>query len=375
MFFLFCFLLTLFSCTSAPEPVLPEPVPPESVLSESVPQDTVEAVTNRDNLGEEEEKEEEFFTYGEIPENAENLPILNFTEVWGYLIAGREQALKLNYPLSDLVYFGAEIDTYGKLTDVPNRRKLGRFPGRVHLVAACNSRSLAHFILEPESAVHRQLVEDLLEAAGPYDGLQIDFELIPARDGDRFLSFLQELRNGLGDKLFTIALPARRKTLSDDVFDYQKIKPLVDRIFVMAYDEHWSTSEPGSIASLGWCRSVAEYALKTVGPEKLVMGLPFYGRTWGSFNPFRAYFHSGIERIRSENAITEVVRENGIPTFSYETTVKVTVYYEDIYSLSFRGGMYRDMGVKAIGFWSLGQEDSTIWNFLKITEKDADSNS
>jgi spore germination protein YaaH len=346
MVLLVCFLLTLFSCASAPV------LPPD-----------YEETAGRDNLGADGE-ESEYFSYGEIPEGAENLPVLHFTEIWGYLVAGREQALKLNYPLSDLVYFGAEIDTYGKLTDVPSRQKISRFPGRLHLVAACNSRSLAHFILEPGSAVRRQLVADLLAASEPYDGLQIDFELIPAKDGDNFLSFLGELRNGLGDKMFTIALPARRKTLSDDVFDYEKIKPLVDRIFVMAYDEHWAASEPGSIASLDWCRSVAEYALETVGPEKLIMGLPFYGRTWGSFNPFRAYFHSGIERIRNENAIAEVGRENGVPTFSYETTVKVTVYYEDIYSLSLRGSMYRDMGVKSIGFWSLGQEDPNIWNFL-----------
>jgi spore germination protein YaaH len=345
MVFLLCFFFTLFSCTSAP--VLP---------------DNEEITADRDN--EDEEEEDEYFSYGNIPEDAENLPVLHFTEIWAYLVAGREQALKLNYPLSDLVYFGAEIDTYGKLTSVPNRQKLSRFPGRLHLVVACNSRSLAHFILEPESAVRRQLVADLLAASGPYDGLQIDFELIPPRDGDNFISFLGELRNGLGDKMFTIALPARLKTLSDDVFDYGRIKPLVDRIFVMAYDEHWSTSEPGSIASLDWCRSVAEYALKTVGPEKLIMGLPFYGRTWGSFNPFRAYFHSGIERIRDENAIAGINRENGIPTFSYETTVKVTVYYEDIYSLNLRGSMYRNMGVTSIGFWSLGQEDSNIWNFL-----------
>jgi spore germination protein YaaH len=132
----------------------------------------------------------------------------------------------------------------------------------------------------------------------------------------------------------------------------------------MAYDEHWSGSEPGPIASLGWCRAVAEHALKTIGPDKLIMGMPFYGRTWGSFNPSRAFFYSGIERIRGENAVDTVDRENGVPFFSYETSITVTVYYEDVYSLALKGSLYRDLGVAAVGFWSLGQEDPRVWNLF-----------
>jgi spore germination protein YaaH len=260
------------------------------------------------------------------------------------------------------VYFGAEIDSYGALTDVPDPAKLSRFSGRLHLALACNSRGLTHFVLEPGSAARRRLAADLLKASGNFDGLHIDFELIPARDGANFISFLAELREGLGDKLFTIALPARRRALENDVFDYAALAPLADRVLVMAYDEHWSAGEPGPIASLDWCRSVAEYALKTIGPDKLIMGMPFYGRSWGSFNPSRAFFHSGIERIRGENAVDAVGREGGVPTFSYETAITVTVYYEDVHSLALKGTLYRDMGVAALGFWSLGQEDPRVWD-------------
>jgi hypothetical protein len=304
--------------------------------------------------------------YPETPEGFENLPVSSFGEIWAYLISGQEQALKAGYPISDIGYFGAEIDSYGQLVDVPNPRKIAPFPGRIHLVVTCDSRGLTHFILEPGSRARRQLVADLLEAARPYNGLQIDFELVPQRDGDAFRSFLAELRSGLGEKLLTIALPARTRTLEDDRYDYRKILPLVDRILVMAYDEHWSTSEPGPIASMNWSQSVASYAIQTIGPEKLVMGLPFYGRTWGNVNPSRAFFHSGIERIKNEQGITEIRRENGIPTFSYEVPLTITAYYEDEYSLSARLDMYRTMGVRAAGFWRLGQETPLIWELLRL---------
>jgi hypothetical protein len=312
------------------------------------------------------EAEEEVFAEVEIPPYTEVLSVSSFGEIWGYLISGREEDLDLAYPLSDVAYFGAEIDSYGKLTGVPNRRNISRYMGRVHMVVACNSRSLTHFVLEEGSAVRRALVADLLDAAQNYDGLQIDFEYVPARDGAAFRTFLSELKKGLEGRMLTAALPARNRTLQNDVYDYAKILPLVDRILVMAYDEHWSGSAPGPVASMRWCRAVASYALDVVGEEKLIMGLPFYGRAWGDTNPSKAYVFSGIERIKKENNVHEIRRSEGIPTFSYEIPVSVTVFYEDDFSLSVRMEMYRSLGVKAIGFWRLGQESPTMWNIVEL---------
>ena len=300
-----------------------------------------------------------------MPDGA-NLPVSHYREVWAYLVAGREQALNLNFPISDLVYFGAEVDSYGKLVDIPDFKKIAHFKGRKHFVAACNSRSLTHFVLAEGSAERKILIRDLLAAATPYDGLQIDFEYVPARDGETFLSFLRELRAGLGRRMFTLALPARTQTIKDDVYDYEKIKTLADRILVMAYDEHWSTSKPGPIASMGWCQRVAKHAIDAIGTEKLIMGLPFYGRSWGSINANKAYIHSTIEEIKKEQKIAEIQRENGIPTFKYESSMSVTVYYEDDYSLSARLEMYKKLGVTAVGFWRLGQETQAFWPVIAL---------
>jgi spore germination protein YaaH len=134
----------------------------------------------------------------------------------------------------------------------------------------------------------------------------------------------------------------------------------------MAYDEHWSGSKPGPIATMAWCRNVANYALQVIGKDKLIMGIPFYGRAWGSDNPAGAYIYSSIERIKNENHITEVRRENGIPTFDYQVPVSVNVYYEDDYSLAVRMDLYRSLGTKAVGFWRLGQETPAVWNLIRL---------
>ncbi len=296
----------------------------------------------------------------------ENLPVSSFGEVWAYLLSGREETFQSSFPISDLGYFGAEVDTYGKLINVPDPQKIADFSGRVHMVVTCNNYSLSHFVLEPESEVRRQLITDLLAAADSYDGLQIDFEMIPARDGDTFISFLWELRNGLQNKMFTIALPARTRTIENNVYNYAKIAPIVDRILVMAYDEHWSTSKPGPIASMEWCNNVAKYAQSVIEPEKLIMGIPFYGRTWGDYSTNRAFLNSGIEQIKRDNGVTEVERLDGVPYFSFEIPITITTFYEDDVSLSIRMEMYKSMGVKAIGFWCLGQESPTFWNYLRL---------
>jgi len=302
-----------------------------------------------------------------IHRSEQTLPVTSFREIWGYVMVGREADLKKELPLTDVGYFGAEVDMYGALSKVPNRQNLPPFDGRVHLVVTCGNYALTYFTLMPGSSQRRELIADLIAAVKNYDGLNIDFENIPARSGDAFLSFLRDLKAGLPkDKIFSIALYARTKAIANDVYDYEKIKPFVDKIFIMAYDEHWTRSDPGPIASLRWCRSVAEYALRVIGPEKLIMGIPFYGRAWEEKNHHVALIYSSTEKLIDTYKVKEIRRENGIPTFDYVANLGVKVYFEDEHSISTRMEMYKSMKVNAIGFWRIGQETPKVWDIIQL---------
>jgi hypothetical protein len=340
------FVLMFAGCTSAAKKNAPEGIPPEERPSPDLLPGGGDPAPRSDSGG--------------------MFPRSGFDEIWAYLVQGREAALRAGLPVSDLGYFGAEVNSYGKLVSVPNPRDIPPFDGRVHLVVKCDGYSLTHFVLKPGSPERRELVADLLEAAKNFDGLQIDFEYIPVRDRESFFSFLGELRAGLGDKFFSAALKARTMALNNDVHDYARIAPLVDRILVMAYDEHWSGSPPGPIAGMDWCRDAASYALSVIGGEKLIMGLPFYGRAWIEPSPARAYTYPQIETLLEENGVREIQREGEIPSFTYEIPVRVTGYYEDSASLAARLRMYRDMAIRAVGFWRLGQEDPGVWNALEL---------
>lgn len=299
----------------------------------------------------------------------DELPVLEFKEIWAYVVAGRESSVVKDLPITDIAYFGAEVDSYGKICDVPRRSGIpSHFTGRVHLVIACSSRSLTHFVLKPGSDERKEYIADIITATKNFDGINIDLEYVPQRGSDAFITFIQELREGLTkDKMLTICVPARTRKLETDIYDYDRITPLVDRVFVMAYDEHWSGSRPGSVASLAWCRRVAEYSVNAIGQEKLIMGLPFYGRAWGDYNPSRALIYTTIENIIKDEHVKDIRYESGIPYFEYEKNVKVRVFFEDEYSLVSRMNMYKTMGIDSVGFWRLGQETAEVWKHLKIT--------
>jgi len=309
------------------------------------------------------DKEVEVF----IQRSEQTLPVTSFREIWGYVVVGREEGLTKDLPLTDVCYFGAEVDMYGALSKVPNRQNLPEFNGKVHLAVTCSSNALTYFTLMPGSSQRKALIADLITATKNYDGLNIDFENIPSRSGEAFLSFLRELKAGLPkEKIFSIALYARVKAIANDVYDYEKIKPIVDKIFIMAYDEHYTRSDPGPIASIKWCRNVADYSLRVIGDEKLIMGIPFYGRAWEDKNHHVALIYSSTEKLIDTYKVREIKRENGIPTFDYVANLGVKVYYEDEHSISTRMEMYKSMKVKAIGFWRLGQETPKVWEIIQL---------
>lgn len=291
-----------------------------------------------------------------------------FNEIWGYIYEGDMKAYNITLPISDLCVFGAGLNTSGRLYGVPARKSFNSFPGRVHLVVAeVSNTALTHLCLDPELPLRNQLIQDILIASQEFDGLQIDFELVLPADKKAFLSFLTELKKGMGKKPLSVAVPARTRKLASDAYDYIQLNTIVDRVIVMAYDEHWSGSKPGPIASLDWGKRVSWWALSCFGSEKLVMGLPFYGRAWADINPAKAYRHPSIQNLIQEKDITSITRENEIPYFVYEQPVQVTVYFEDSHSTFFRARMYEDSQVKNIAFWKIGQEDPLVWNRLSLS--------
>lgn len=288
-------------------------------------------------------------------------------ESWGYVMTDREKYFSNDMPITDLCYFSADVNSYGELSSIPNPKRFSTFKGRIHLVVTCTGRALTHFSIDPNGKCRQGIINAIAAASKDYDGIQIDFENVGARDKDNFILFLKDVKKALPEgKIFSIALAARTKSYSDDIYDYKKIAPLVDKVLIMAYDEHWSGGSAGPVASMEWCQKVAKYASSIIPKEKLIMGLPFYGRSWANETYASAWIFTTMERIMKEHNITSVERKDSIPYFDFDAKVHVTAYYDDAYSLVTRCRMYKDLGIDNVGFWRIGQEDVSFWKWLEI---------
>ena len=311
------------------------------------------------------DEEEEASPFAYLHDLPEGEPVV-FHEVWGYVMQDREDELHDDMPITDICYFSADINAYGEIESIPKAEKLKAYKGRKHFVVTCESRSLTHFVIDPQYGVSKKLIDTIAKGIKDYDGVQIDFELVPKKDGKHFRDFLSSLRARIGEKKWlTVALPARTRTLENDVYDYAKIAPLVDRIIIMAYDEHWSTSAPGAIASMDWCERIADYAKTVLPKKKLVMGLPFYGRTWQDETLGKAWYFSGINRVMNENKAHVIEREDWVPMFTFKKEITVTGYFDDAVSLVARLRMYADKDIDRVAFWRIGQEDASFWDWLE----------
>ena len=290
----------------------------------------------------------------------------SFAEVWGFALQNRSEEIDLDAPLTDIALFTATLNNYAELDAVPRRSVLSSFAGRVHLTFACDSRALVHFVLDKDIGFRKGFEGSLAEAAADFDGLCIDMEYIPARDRENFLTFLRDMKKLIGGKIFSVCVPARTRTVSDDIFPYKTIGEIADRVIIMAYDEHWSTSSPGPVASYAWCANVADYALTVIPKEKIVMGLPFYGRMWMEERHAGAWYFSGINRKMLENRVAQVERdEGGVAKINYTAAVNIIGYFDDTYSLLKKCRLYEEKKINNISFWRLGQEDTLFWQWIK----------
>ena len=306
-------------------------------------------------------------------ENSSSRPI-SFKEVWGYVMIGEESSFSNDYPITDVGYFVNAVNNFSDFIPVPSRKeKFPDYKGRIHLVSSVDSRAQTHLLLDPKLKLRDRIIRQLVKECKDYDGLQIDWELVMKEDDENFWSFLKLLKRKLKGKMLTVAIPARLKTLERDAYDYAKLSKIVDKIIVMAYDEHWSTSTPGPIASVAWCKKIADYAKTVIPEDKLVMGCPFYSRAWSSLRwSSQAYRMYRLDDIIKANKVSVFKKSSdGDRSFSYDVKSTITVFYDNVESSVQRCQSYKDNEISRLAFWRVGQEIPEFWKNLSITDENS----
>ena len=290
-----------------------------------------------------------------------------FREVWGYLMKGEEKEITGREPFTDVLYFGVRVNRSGRISGsgCPPRLSFSGDRPRVHLVVyRLTGPDVLHSCLGGGRQARELLIGDIAACAEKFDGIQVDFESLRPEDGPAYLDFLAELKPRLSGRMLSVAVPPRLIKPENDAYDYGALSAIADRVVVMAYDQHWETSAPGAIASLSWCGSVAAYAADYIPPEKLVMGLPLYGRAWQERKVNRAVNYRTARELMKRRGARKTGSADAGPAFEYVERVMVRVYFEDMDSLRAKLRLYRRRGVSSVAFWRIGQGPPELWDAI-----------
>ncbi|HOT46222.1 MAG TPA: glycosyl hydrolase family 18 protein [Spirochaetota bacterium] len=296
-------------------------------------------------------------------------PPCEFMEVWAYLMKGEELKITGSEPLTDLLYFGCSVNRDGRLrgsTAAPKLPFAGPLP-RIHLVVfSLADPALLRSCLDNKGTAREALIGDIAAAANNFAGVQIDFESLHPEDGRAYLDFLAELKKRIPAKTLSVAVPVRLNAVARTAYDYEAIAGIVDKVFIMAYDQHWETSKAGPVSSLSWCDSAAGFATLYIPREKLVMGIPLYGRAWQGKKINRAVtYRQAVELAKQSGEKPSRSPDRG-PTFEYTEEVRVRVYYEDIASIHAKLRLYKSYNIPSVAFWRIGQGPRELWNTIGI---------
>ena len=232
-----------------------------------------------------------------------------------------------------------------------------------------------------------KLAEQVANAIIEYDldGVNVDIENLTSKDRDDFSDFVNILRDKLPeDKMLTVSVAANPYGVDtgwQGSYDYEKLGEYADYLFVMAYDEHSQGGTCGPVASIDFVENSIKYALEKVSKDKIVVGIPLYGRFWGGDGerdgeavvigdvPRLTSRFKGIveyDKVEKQPCVTFKIAENAVSARvngKELTAGKYTIWYENKESITAKLDLVNEYDLLGAGVWALGQEKVEVWEY------------
>lgn len=183
------------------------------------------------------------------------------------------------------------------------------------------------------------------------DGIDIDWEYpgsglagISSSPDDRtnFTLLMRDLRASLGKRsLLTIA-----SVCNADYIDFKAVLPYLDYVNVMSYDMGTQHTHHAALYRSGYAghctadEAVRKHIDAGVPRQKIVMGMPFYGRGVEGYVPYREGESSDVEFWDDTAKVPMILDSLGNMLFGYENARSIAEKCRYIVSSGLRGGMY-----------------------------------
>jgi spore germination protein YaaH/uncharacterized protein YgiM (DUF1202 family) len=217
------------------------------------------------------------------------------------------------------------------------------------------------------------------------DGVNVDIENVTELQKTQYTELVKQLRIKIpAHKEVSVATAANPKgwtTGWHGSYDYAALGTHADYLMMMTYDEHYEGGSAGAVASIGFVEESIKYALSKTTADKIVVGLPFFGRIWSVndasvmgkgvsigviMNMISDYKAVVTYDTATQSPKAEFQVKAGDKTYTVGGKTlapgKYVIWYENDQSLQAKLNLVKKYNLKGAGSWALGQEDASIWN-------------
>jgi spore germination protein YaaH len=202
------------------------------------------------------------------------------------------------------------------------------------------------------------------------DGINVDFEMVPAGDRDNLTAFMQELSARLKPQGYIVSIDVfPKQDETNDVaaaYNYAELAKYADKIMIMTYDNHGMWSGPGPIADITWVENSLKYALQVIPKNKLYLGIAAYGYDWSSQGTQSLEYKAIMDLSQRYGQAVQWDNTAQAPYFSYiaDNGIKHTVWFENSESLKQKLTLVSKYDIAGAALWKLGEEDPGFWSVL-----------
>lgn len=226
-------------------------------------------------------------------------------------------------------------------------------------------------VLLSSTTTRRKLINSLMEEVDRYglDGLNMDFESLKTEAGVHYVQFLRELSIPCRERGIILSVDNYVPASYNDFYDREEQGIVADYVIIMGYDEHYSGSEPGSVASLEYVRGGIERTLEDVPKEKVINGVPFYTRIWTETDSGVQSEAVGIKSAKEwvdENTV-DLYWQQELGQYYGEISGPSDISYvwlEEEDSLNLKMDLIKAYDLAGVACWKLGLEDAAAWEAI-----------
>ncbi len=234
-----------------------------------------------------------------------------------------------------------------------------------------------------------KLADEIAAAVKKYrlDGVNVDIENVTHEYRNQYTKLVRLLREKIPkEKEVSVAVAANPNGWNlgwHGSYDYKALGEIADHLFIMAYDEHYNGGDAGPVASISFVEQSIRYALNYVDKEKIVLGVPFFGRIWSDDGTIRGM---GITNKQIESALKKTGGSSRLDAPSKSVTARFrigtehsvtlngqklkpgnyTVWYDNSDTLKYKLSLVDKYGLKGAGSWSVGQETKDVWDYYSL---------